>query len=78
MQLFTLLGLNFAGIKFCGFRVLWSDPRIFTKFNPAKNRYRRIREIKSPRKVWKRGLIREIFKFIVKEDLHKKTVLETT
>ena len=37
----TLLGLNFARIKFRGFRVFWPNPRISAKFNPVKNRYRR-------------------------------------
>ena len=66
-QHFTLMERRyFIVIKIRGFRVFWPNPQISTKFNPAKNRYGRNREDKSPQKFWKRRLIREIFKFIIK------------
>ena len=61
----TLLGLNFAGIKFRGFCEFWPNPRKSAKFKSLRkiqNEF--IREIKSSGKIYKKTLIREILNFL--------------
>ena len=72
------MGLNFAGIKFRGFRGFWPNPRKIREnprnFIPRNICFAVIREIKSPRNIWKKRPDPRNLSFFPKNTLPTKTL----